>query len=111
MPPFLQPYLKEIAKRKSSEALLFGHHWRDWIRKRVARICAAAKVPSVTAHSMRGLHSTLAVEHGVSAQVVAASLGHESSTTTIQSYIRLEAVAGAQQRRVLSVLEGSQTAS
>jgi hypothetical protein len=42
---------------------------------------------------MRGLHSTLAVEHVVSAQVVAASLGHESSTTTIQSYIRPEAVA------------------
>jgi site-specific recombinase XerD len=44
----------------------------------------------VTAHGMRGLHWTLAVENGVSAHVVAASLGHESSATTIQSYVKPE---------------------
>jgi len=65
----------------------------------------------LTGHGMRRLHSTLAVDHGVSAHVVAASLGHESSTTTIQSYVKPEAVAGAQQRRVLSVLEGGRLAS
>ena len=75
------------------------------------RICDAAGVPKVTAHGMRGLHSTLAVENGVSAHVVAASLGHESSTTTIQSYVKPEAVSGAQQRRVLTVLEGGRFAS
>ena len=75
------------------------------------KICEAAGVPKVTAHGMRGLHSTLAVEHGVSAHVVAASLGHESSTTTIRSYVKPEAVAGAQQRRALSVLEGVRLAS
>lgn len=36
-----------------------------------------AKVPKVTAHGMRGLHSTLAMEAGVTGAVVAASLGHE----------------------------------
>ena len=56
------------------------------------------------------LHSTLAVENGVSAHVVAASLGHESSATTIQSYVKPEAVAGAQ-RRVMIVLEGGRLAS
>ena len=75
------------------------------------RICDAAGVPKVTAHGMRGLHSTLAVENGVSAHVVAASLGHESSATTIQSYVKAEAVAGAQQRRVMTVLEGGRLAS
>ena len=35
------------------------------------RICLEAKVPQVTAHGMRGLHSTLALEHGASAHVVA----------------------------------------
>jgi hypothetical protein len=44
---------------------------RDWVRKWVKRICNTAGVPKVTAHGMRGLHSTLAVEHGVSAHVVA----------------------------------------
>jgi integrase len=77
----------------------------------VKRICKAAGVPTVTARSMRGLHSTLAVEHGVSAHVVAASLGHESSATTMQSYVKAEAAAGAQQRRVLTVLEGGKLAS
>ena len=65
----------------------------------------------MTAHGMRGLHSTLAVENGVSAHVVAASLGHESSKTTMQSYVKPEAVAGAQQRRVMTVLKGGLFAS
>ena len=84
---------------------------RDWVRKWVKRICEVAGVPKVTAHGMRVLHSTLAVENGVSAHVVAASLGHESSATTIQSYVKPEAVAGAQQRRVMTVLEGGRLAS
>jgi hypothetical protein len=50
---------------------------------------------------MRGLHSTLAVGNGVSAHVVAASLGHESSATTIQSYVKPEAVAGALPKKTL----------
>jgi integrase len=90
---------KDTPAPKPSEAKLFGHHWRDWVRKWVNRICQTAGVPKVTAHGMRGLHSTLAVENGVSAHVVAASLGHESSTTTMQSYVRPEAAAGARQRR------------
>ncbi len=111
VPELLRPLLKALAEGKSPEAKLFGHHWRDWVRKWVKRICEAAGVPKVTAHGMRGLHSTLAVENGVSAHVVAASLGHESSATTIQSYVKPEAVAGAQQRRVMTVLEGGRLAS
>ena len=83
VPELLQPYLGGWREGQSPEAKLFGQHWRDWVRKWVQRICKAAGVPKVTAHGMRGLHSTLAVENGVSAHVVAASLGHESSTTTI----------------------------
>ena len=78
MPELLRPLLKGLAEGKSPEAKLFGHHWRDWVRKWVKRICEAAGVPKVTAHGMRGLHSTLAVENGVSAHVVAASLGAAS---------------------------------
>ena len=111
MPELLRPLLKGLAEGKSAEAMLFGHHWRDWVRKWVKRICEAAGVPMVTAHGMRGLHSTLAVENGVSADVVAASLGHESSTTTMQSYVKPEAVAGAQQRRMMNVLKGGRLAS
>ena len=111
VPELLQPRLRGLAEGKAPEAKIFGHHWRDWVRKWVARICQAAGVPKVTAHGMRGLHSTLAVENGVSAHVVAASLGHESSTTTMQSYVKPEAAAGAQQRRALTVLDGGKLAS
>ena len=50
----------------------------------MGKICKAVGVPRVTAHGMRGLHGTLAVDTGISAHAVAA-LGHESVTTTLQS--------------------------
>ena len=40
----------------------------------------------------------------IGGQVNRASLGHESISTTLQSYAKPEAVAGAKQRRVISVL-------
>ena len=79
---------------------------RNWPRKWVARICKAAGVPRVTAHGMRGLHGTLAVETGLSAHAVAAALGHESVTTTLQSYAKAGAGASARQEKVLTVLAG-----
>ena len=72
----------------------------------MARICRAAGVPRVTAHDMRGLHGTLAVETGLSAHAVAAALGHESVTTTLQSYAKAGAGASARQEKVLMVLAG-----
>jgi integrase len=105
VPAVLQPHLLRLAKGREAQALLFGHHWRDWVRKAVARICRTARVPEVSAHGMRGLHATLAMDAGVTGHVVAASLGHESDTTTKTSYAKREAVAGARQRKALGVLE------
>jgi hypothetical protein len=59
---------------------------------------------------MRGLHSTLAVDAGITAHAVAAALGHHSPSVTFQSYARPEAVQGAQQRRALNVLAGGKAA-
>jgi hypothetical protein len=70
------------------------------------RICRRAKVPQVTAHGMRGLHGTLAVETGLSAHAVAAALG-----TTLQSYAKAGAGSGARQERVLTILKGERAAS
>jgi integrase len=106
VPDVLRPHLQRLAADLQPDALLFGQHWRDWPREWVQRICQRAGVPMVTAHGMRGLHSTLAMEAGVTGHVVAASLGHERVTTTVQSYAKPEAVAGAQQRRALRVLAG-----
>jgi integrase len=83
---------------------LFGYHYQDWVREWVQRICEQAGVPNVTAHGMRGLHGTIAIENGVTGHVVAAALGHESETTTFQSYVRQGAEAEAQQRKLLTTL-------
>jgi integrase len=106
VPELLRPYLLRLAEKKEPTDLLFGEHWRDWPREWVQRICRAAKVPVVSAHGMRGLHSTLAVDAGVTAHAVASALGHESFATTAQSYAKPEAVSRARQQRVLTVLAG-----
>ena len=92
---------------KGPHELLFGRHWRDWPRQWVQRICREAGVPEITAHGMRGLHSTLAVDSGITGHAVAAALGHESfEKTTAESYVQPGAIANAQQRQVLKVLAG-----
>lgn len=106
VPDVLQPYLQRLAANQRPEARLFGKHWRDWPREWVQEICKKAEVPVVGAHSMRGLHATLAMDAGITGAVVAASLGHEHISTTTRSYAKGEAVAGAQQRRALTVLAG-----
>jgi integrase len=106
IPPVLQPFIQALVKNRRPEEKLFGNRWRDRPRKEVARICALAGVPKVCAHAMRGLHSTLAVQSGITGHVVAAALGHESFATTLQSYAKPEAQAAATQRTVLAVLEG-----
>jgi integrase len=104
VPEVLQPYLLQLAAGRGPDELLFGAHWRDWPKAWVKRICKAAKVPIVTAHGMRGLHSTIAMDRGMSAHAVAGALGHESSTTTIRSYVAPGTVANSHQRRVAGIL-------
>ena len=107
VPDFLQPFLKQLALGKSPNDRLFGKHWRDWVRKWVKRICREVGVPEVCAHSMRGLHSTLAMEAGMSSNVVAASMGHESAKTTLQSYAKPDGVAAGRTRKVTAGLMGN----
>ena len=61
VPEVLHSVLHRLANGRSPSDRLFGHHWRDWVRKWVRRICIEAGVPTVSAHAMRGLHSSLAV--------------------------------------------------
>lgn len=106
VPVELRDHLLNLAANKGPDDLLFGDHWRDWVRKNVRRICTEAKVPHVSAHSMRGLHATLAMEAGVTGAVVAASLGQGSASVTVQSYADAAAVAAGKQRTTLRVLAG-----
>jgi integrase len=106
VPPMVRPFLKRLARRKAPADLLFGKHWRDWVRANVTRICKLAEVPEVCAHSMRGLHATIAVEAGATGHLVATALGHEDFRTTTTSYAKPEAQRSAKRRAALKVLTG-----
>ena len=45
-----------------------------------------AGVPRVSTHSLRGLHSTLALQAGATSSAVAAALGHGSFDVTAKHY-------------------------
>ena len=97
IPEVLQPLLAVRCEGKQPTDLLFpasrGHgeqkrHTVSWVRKQVAKLCQAARVPYVTTYSFRGLHADLGVEQNVVSDVVAKSLGHESSRTTMAHYAK-----------------------
>jgi integrase len=108
----LSAYLKRLAQGRKSEAWLFparsasGHRYRDWVREWVQRICRETGVMIVSAHSMRGLHSSLATEEGETSAAIAKALGHGNPRVTEQSYIRPESLRGARQARVLRAIKG-----
>lgn len=106
IPELLQPYVKKLAEGKLPAARLFGEHWRDWPRDWVKKICRKAGVPIVTAHGMRGLHSSLAREAGATGHLVAAALGHTSERMAATAYTSPAAESRAKQRAALRVLEG-----
>src|SRR5262249_48342776 len=58
------PRLVELAEGKQATDLLFGYHDRAWPRLWVKRICRDTGVPEITAHGMRGTHSTVALDSG-----------------------------------------------
>jgi len=105
VPDDLRPYLLAQAKGKGPSAPLFAGtggrpHWRDWVRKNVARICRLAGVPRVCAHSMRGAHASLTMARGETGHAVAVMLGHHSPSVTLASYAHPSAVAAGQAARL-----------
>ncbi len=106
VPDPLREMLLELCRGRGPTDLIFGAHDRGWPRLWVQRICREVGVKEVTAHGQRGLHSTLAVEAGVTARAVADALGHESFKTTARSYARPEAIGHARQARALQALVG-----
>lgn len=105
VPDFLQPYLREVAGARAGTEPLFGHN-RTWVWRWVTRICQLADVPRVGAHSMRGLHASLAFERGATGHQVALAMGHSSPAVTERHYAKREAVARGKRTAVLQVLKG-----
>ena len=117
MPEFLRPWLLALARRKGAQGgeLLFGGdargrpHQRGWPLYWARKICDAAGVPVVSAHSMRGLHSTLAIQAGATSHLVAGALGHGSDSITKASYMAPGTADAAERKAGLRVLDGGKT--
>src|SRR5262245_54285860 len=71
------------------------------------RSCKKAGIPIVCPHSLRGLHSTLAVQAGATCSLVAQALGHGSTDVTKRHYIAPSALESARSARVASALLGT----
>jgi integrase len=109
VPEVLREILVQHAAGKPAEAPLLGKpgepmHTRQILNKRLPELCAAAGVPRVVPHSLRGLNATLALDAGATAQHVAAALGHASFSTTARHYADASTIANASLRRVADVL-------
>lgn len=94
VPEVLRPILSKMAQGKNPDSLLFGTSpvspgkplTDAWLWGHVRRLCDEAEVPRVSTHSLRGLHSTLALEAGATSSAVAAALGHGSFQITAKHY-------------------------
>lgn len=110
-PPFLVELLRRQVQNKTAEQWLFGgsrRHTQAWLWKGLRRYCQALALPAVCPHSLRGLHSSLAVEAGHTSQEVAAQLGHKSFAVTALHYVRPGALENSRIRRVTSLLSSDE---
>ena len=110
VPEFLRPHLRELTRDKAPDAYLFGTRptgqplLTNWLIRAVHRVCERAGVPKVCAHSLRGLHATLALRQGVSSQAVATALGHGSFAVTARHYADPTQLLNTRVRTVLNAL-------
>jgi integrase len=114
VPEVLRPFLVRLAAGKGPDDLLFETqhgrpHDSTWLWRHVKRYCERAHVPVVCAHSLRGLHSTLAVGAGCTSGAVAAALGHGSFSITAKHYVAPGALKQAGVHRVAEALTGAPT--
>lgn len=106
VPEPLRPLLLALAKGRGREAPLWPGASRYYPRRWVHALCRLAGVPKVSAHGMRGLHSTLATEAGATGPLVAHALGHESFATTEGHYVAPGTAEKAKTKKALRVLNG-----
>ena len=108
IPEHLRPLLlKLIANRGATEWLFYPQGRKQtshYYVGHVGRLCSLAEVPIVCPHSLRGLHATLALEGGATADSVAKALGHGSFAMTAKHYATESSVGDAKTSRVTNAL-------
>lgn len=109
VPEPLRTFLLAQAKGKAPERRLFGSeraqpYFQIWQWRQVTKYCRRAGLQRVCPHSLRGLHSSLAIAAGCTASVVASALGHGSFAVTAQHYVDPDTLRNANLRRVAQAL-------
>lgn len=80
----------------------------NWTYKRLKKFCAQLGIPSICPHSLRGLHSSLALEAGATTHHVAKALGHASFGTTARHYAKQESIEVGRANRFVAALHGEE---
>ena len=111
VPDALRPFLLSLAAGKGAERYLFGGdrgqpYFHIWLWRQVKKYCERANLPRVCPHSLRGLHSSLAVAAGCTSGVVASALGHGSFAITAKHYVDPDTLRNSTVRRVADALSG-----
>ncbi|MBL9044502.1 MAG: tyrosine-type recombinase/integrase [Myxococcales bacterium] len=109
IPEQIRPLVQRLAQSKRPDELLFypashSKYHQGYYGVRVKRLCRLAGVPEVVPHSLRGLHATLALEGGATADAVAKALGHSSFAMTEAHYASPSSVSNARSSRVAETL-------
>lgn len=103
----LRPLLLRQAAGKAPDERLFGRgrgYYSCFLSRHLRIYCEEAKLPVVCPHSLRGLHSTLALEMGMTSSAVASALGHSSFEVTAKHYADPDRLRNARLRRVAEAL-------
>jgi integrase len=111
IPPALQPIIKSVIGGRDATEPLFkasngGFRTTSWARAAMHRLSAAAGVPYVCPHGLKGTGGTILAEDGELAERIQKHLSHEDIRTSERHYIASGALEQAQADRVLQVIEG-----
>jgi len=108
IPEHLRPLVQTlILGKQPDERILFPSNFilhQGYYHRQVKRLCRLAGVTKVCPHSLRGLHATLALAGGATADAVARALGHGSFAMTERHYASESSVADSKSSRVAEAL-------
>lgn len=108
--PIARRLLGQHVAPLAPDALVFAPPTRgrpyatDHLYKRLRHYCKQAGVPEVCPHSLRGLHSSLAVQVGATSAHVAQALGHSSDEITRKHYLAPGALEASRTARLSDAL-------
>jgi integrase len=113
IPRVLRTMVRKLVGKRPRDRPLFetpytesGHHTRRWLEQALEKSCAAAGVPRVVPHALKGVAGTILAETGELADRIADHLSHESTATTKRHYVAPGAIDDARLDRALTVIRG-----